>query len=107
MSILITDGSGFIGTRLADELLSASLNVVLFDKISSRKYPDRVFLGDVRDESALVQACDGVETIYHLAAEHRDNVMPLSLYEEVIVRGSQCVAAAAARVGVKRIVFTS
>jgi GlcNAc-P-P-Und epimerase len=107
MNVLITGGAGFIGTRLADSLLTAGHGVLVFDKVTRQTSSHAMFLGDVRDQNALAQACHGIDTIYHLAAEHRDDVVPLSLYEEVNVYGSRCVAIAAARASVKRIVFTS
>lgn len=45
--------------------------------------------------------------IYHLAAEHRDDVTPVSLYDEVNVEGTRNVLQAAGRNGCQRLVFTS
>jgi GlcNAc-P-P-Und epimerase len=103
--VLITGGSGFIGTRLADDLIALGRSVRIFDKVLSAKYPTLV--GDVRDINALTDACAGVSTVYHLAAEHRDDVLPESLYQQVNVEGTRNVGAAARAVGVKSIIFTS
>ncbi len=48
MNILITGGSGFIGTRLVDDLLKEKHNIKIFDKAESTKYPEFTIIGDVR-----------------------------------------------------------
>jgi len=107
LKVLVTGGSGFIGTRLIDELLKNGHEVTIFDKRDSEKYPQLVTLGDVRDEKALTKACEGMDVIYNLAAEHADNVTPISLYEEVNVGGAENVVKAAEANGIKKIIFTS
>ncbi len=107
MKVLVTGGSGFIGTRLIDELLKAGHEVKIFDKRDSKKYPNLVILGDVRDKEALIKASRGMDVIYNLAAEHADNVTPISLYEEVNVGGAKNVVEAADANGIKKIIFTS
>jgi len=107
LKVLVTGGSGFIGTRLIDELLKAGHEVKIFDKRDSKKYPNLVILGDVRDKEALIKASRGMDVIYNLAAEHADNVTPISLYEEVNVGGAENVVEAADANGIKKIIFTS
>ncbi len=107
MKVLVTGGSGFIGTRLVDELLKAGHEVKIFDKRDSQKFPHLVVLGDVRDKEALIEASKGVDVVYNLAAEHADNVTPISLYEEVNVGGAKNVVEAAEKNGIKKIIFTS
>lgn len=100
-------GSGFIGTRLARRLLAAGREVRILDKAPSEAYPDRAALCDVRDAAGLASALEGCAAVYHLAAEHRDDVRPESLYEEVNVGGARNLCAAADSAGIDRIVFTS
>lgn len=108
MKVLVIGGSGFIGTRLIELLLNDNKNDVLnFDKENSVNFPEITILGDVRDLDAITEACVGVDVIYNLAAEHADNVTPLSLYEDVNVGGALNVVKAAQANGVKHIVFTS
>lgn len=108
MKILVTGGSGFIGTRLLD-LLSQIAGVKLnnFDKVNSETFPEITTLADVRDLDALVVATKDVDVIYNLAAEHADNVTPISLYEDVNVGGAKNIVKAAKANNVKHIVFTS
>ena len=107
MNILITGGSGFIGTRLVAELLKKNHTVTIFDKNNSTNYPDLVYLGDVRDLNALIEASKGIDVIYNLAAEHADDVSPQSLYADVNVGGASNVIAAAKTNGINKIIFTS
>lgn len=107
MKILIIGGSGFIGTRLYALLQSQHHNVTIFDKVPPSNRDWRHIVGDVRNLGDLESAAQGMDVIYNLAAEHRDDVRPLSLYDEVNVGGARNIVAAAERVGISKIVFTS
>lgn len=107
MKILITGGSGFIGTRLVSELLDSGYQVTIFDKKISSKYPEMTVLGDVRDTKTLMETAVEHDIIYHLAAEHTDNVWPESLYYDVNVGGTKNVVTAANNAGINKIIFTS
>ncbi|MBA7617733.1 N-acetyl-alpha-D-glucosaminyl-diphospho-ditrans,octacis-undecaprenol 4-epimerase [subsurface metagenome] len=107
MKILITGGSGFIGSRLVADLMALDHEIVIFDKMSSEQYPNMVVPGDVRDRNDLTHALTNVDLIYHLAAEHHDKVRPISLYQEVNVEGTANLITAAEKNGVEKIVFTS
>jgi CDP-paratose 2-epimerase len=82
MRILITGGIGFIGTNLADRLLSDGHEVVLFDNFGRagveenlnwlrRQHRDRIQFvkGDVRDYGAVEEAMLGSGIVFHLAAQ--------------------------------------
>jgi len=105
--VLVTGGSGFIGTRLLAALLEAGHMVTIYDKRQSKTFPEMSIVADVRDKEALTSACKGMEVIYHLAAEHADDVRPTSLYYDVNVKGAEYVVFAAVSQGIQRIVFTS
>lgn len=107
LNILVIGGSGFIGTRLVDELLDADHHVSIFDIKRSETYPALTILGDVRSETQLTTATKGIEIIYNLAAEHRDDVSPLSLYHDVNVTGAKNVILAAVANNIQHIIFTS
>jgi nucleoside-diphosphate-sugar epimerase len=107
MKVLITGGSGFIGTRLATDLLAGGHDVILFDKVRSAAYPDRTVVGDVRDAASLQRCMARMDVIYHLAAEHCDDVRPERLYFDVNVGGAEAVTKAADANNVQTIIFTS
>ena len=107
MKILVTGGSGFIGTRLVSLLIEGGHDVSIFDKNPSKLFADRVILADVRDAEALASAVVGCDIVYHLAAEHHDNVRPISLYDDVNVGGAKNLVVAMESANITKLIFTS
>lgn len=105
--VCVIGGSGFIGTRLCQRLERAGTPFFIVDKTLSKDFPERTRLADVRDAKALHDAIEPGASIVLLAAEHRDDVRPLSLYDEVNVGGARHVCEVARARGITRIVFTS
>lgn len=105
--VAVVGGAGFIGTRLVTRLRAGGRDVRVVDKVESPAFPELSACADVRDPGALRRACEGADVLYNLAAEHRDDVRPLSLYDEVNVEGARNVCRVAAELGVRRQVFTS
>jgi dTDP-L-rhamnose 4-epimerase len=75
---LITGGAGFIGRRLCNELLAHGARVRVLDCLAEQVHgsivptlpPEVRFMrGDVRDADAVARATDGVDGVFHLAAE--------------------------------------
>jgi nucleoside-diphosphate-sugar epimerase len=62
---------------------------------------------DVRDLYAVLGAAAEADAIVNLAAEHRDDVWPVSRYQETNVDGAKNVCSAARELGIRKIVFTS
>jgi len=106
MTITIIGGSGFIGTYLCKALEAVGEPFYIADKKPSELYGSRSHLLDIRDAEQIAQHIHG-QTIIHLAAEHRDNVKPSSLYRSVNVDGTRNLCRAASIRGVHSIVFTS
>ena len=107
MNILVTGGSGFIGTNLVTDLLKEGHRVVIYDKQKSETYPDLWIAGDVRDKEKLFDSMSGVDAVYHLAAEHRDDVQPASLYYDVNVGGAENIVHGLKKNDVNKLIFTS
>ena len=107
MRIALIGGSGFIGTQLVAALQRAGHDVRIFDKAPSAEFPNLVRLGDVRDRAAVRAALEGVDVVVNLAAEHRDDVRPLSLYFDVNVGGAENIVHAVEELGIERLVFIS
>ncbi len=108
MKIAIIGGSGFVGTKLIDTLsVSPETSVINIDKQPSQTHSSISVIGNVLDPDSLSHALIGVNTVVLLAAEHRDDVSPTSLYYDVNVQGMQNTLEAMEKQGVKQIVFTS
>lgn len=106
--INIIGGSGFIGTRLSKRLTQRGNDKVrIIDKVMSKSFPDITSIGDVRDVGQLRDVFSDQSIIINLAAEHRDDVRPLSLYDDVNVGGAKNICTVAREKNVRTIVFTS
>jgi nucleoside-diphosphate-sugar epimerase len=107
MKVVVIGGSGFIGTNLVEKLCLSKHEVKIFDKNYSKKFNSLVDIGDVRDVVSLEKSLNGADVIFNLAAEHRDDVTPSSLYYDVNVQGAKNIVKAADTHRVKKIIFTS
>jgi len=105
--IALLGGSGFIGTRLTSGLLQSGHNVTIADIAPSTTYPDLRLDADVRSFDSLLSACLECDTIINLAAAHRDDVRPISLYYDTNVTGARMTCQVAEKLGINRIIFTS
>ncbi|MBO0654226.1 NAD(P)-dependent oxidoreductase [Streptomyces triculaminicus] len=70
MKVAVTGGQGFIGSWIRNELLARGHEVVVFDRHlhSEMANGEEFFLGDIRDETAVVELAAHVQGIVHLAA---------------------------------------
>jgi nucleoside-diphosphate-sugar epimerase len=104
----IIGGSGFIGSRLVRRLMiNNNFQQKIIDKAPSNAFPDLAVLGDVRSINQLRSNMSEQSIIINLAAEHRDDVRPASLYDDVNVGGAENICTVAREKGVQTIIFTS
>ncbi len=137
MKVTIIGGSGFLGARLVKRLLASGYDIVIADKRPSKDYPNLWHRVDVRNDiegvkeykasltdeitapgaeyearatqpmNKLIDILRGSDVVVNLAAEHRDDVSPKSLYDEVNVGGSRHVCEVCGKLGIRKIIFTS
>ena len=108
MNITLIGASGFVGTRLIELLKqNSSYQLKNIDKNNSPVYPEITTIADVRNKERLNVLLQGQDVVVLLAAEHRDDVSPTSLYYDVNVEGARNVLEAMDNCGVKKIIFTS
>lgn len=109
--ILVTGGAGVMGSRLVRGLVEAGNRVRVLtlpgDPLVSRLdgLGVEVRYGDVGDRSTLEGLCDGVDTVYHLAAVllSRDP----AVFERVNVGGTRNLVDLALKAGVKHFILVS
>ena len=88
MKIAIIGGSGFVGSRLIGLLQTVpNIELLNIDKQQSELYPHLTQIADVQDVQKLTELLAGTDLVVLLAAEHKDNVTPASLYYTVNVEG--------------------
>lgn len=108
MFVTIIGGSGFIGTRLCRRFnQNNAISFSIVDRVISTAFPTKTKIADVRIIDSLRDSINEGSIIINLAAEHRDDVRPLSLYDEVNVVGAKHVCTVASEKNVSTIIFTS
>lgn len=107
MKINIIGGSGFIGSRLCQRLKDAGERFYVIDKALSNIFPENTKIADVRSITDLSNSINDGSIVINLAAEHKDNVRPASLYDEVNVEGAKNICDVARVKDIQSIIFTS
>ncbi|MFT4072395.1 MAG: NAD-dependent epimerase/dehydratase family protein [Dysgonamonadaceae bacterium] len=108
MKISLIGGSGFVGTNLLNILAKNNqYDLQNIDKQPSSIWPSVTQIANVLEQTALQKLLKETDTVVLLAAEHRDDVSPVSLYYDVNVQGMRNTLHAMEANGVKRIIFTS
>ncbi len=107
-SVLVTGGSGYFGTVVAEQALARGDAVRIFDlnppgpSLAGAEY----VAGDVRDRAAVRGACAGIDVVFHNVAQ-----VPLAkdraLFDAVNVGGTANVLVAARDAKVAKVVHTS
>lgn len=108
MKVTVIGGSGFVGEWLINSMIQDPVFEVLnIDKQPSKQHNHLTKIGNVLDEQLVTSLLPGSDIVVLLAAEHRDDVTPTSLYYDVNVEGMRRTLSAMEKNGVKRIIFTS
>lgn len=103
--IAVIGGAGFLGARIAKRFDKSEKKYQVFD-INIHNNPEKTIKLDVEDPVSL-DHIKGSCCIINLAAIHRDDVRPISRYDDVNVQGAINVCEAARRHNIEKIIFTS
>jgi dihydroflavonol-4-reductase len=112
MKTLVTGATGFLGSHVARELAGRGEDVrVLVRASSDLRALDGVeaerYTGDLRDSASLERALEGVQRVFHVAADYRLWARDPREIHESNVTGTQNLLDAAQRAGVEKFVYTS
>lgn len=117
MRVLVTGGTGFIGSRLGLRCLAGGHSVRILGQentqaeSSNRKILEEkgaeIILASVTQEDALPGLLQGVDVVFHLAAAQHEVNVPDQVFYDVNVKGTANLLDAARRAGVKRFVHGS
>ncbi|HET7431347.1 MAG TPA: NAD(P)H-binding protein [Nocardioides sp.] len=100
-SILVTGATGFIGSRLAPELVDRGHDVrAMTRRPDDYDGPGAPVGGDVHDPSTLGPALEGIDVAYYLV-----HSLDTDDFENTDARASQAFGEAAADAGVRQIVY--
>lgn len=109
--LLITGGTGFIGTRFAQKLIQSQhdVRILLRPQKTNPNLPRNVSLeiavSSLQDSRSLRAAMKNVKTVFHFAtAEHQ---LPVADYESVDIQGTRNLIEAAQDAGVERVLYLS
>ena len=112
MKVLVTGGAGFIGSHLAQQLVSKGEEVRILDNFSTGSYenihglPVEVIRGDIRNARDVEAAVRGVDIVFHQAA-----LCSLRWSSEELLAvngtGTQLLLDACLEAGVRRVVAAS
>jgi UDP-glucose 4-epimerase len=116
MKCLITGGAGFIGSHIVDALIEKGHEVVVIDNESSEVHDHFYFNDkatyhklDIADYQATRSVYDGVDYVFHCAAESR--IQPAILNPLLAIRtntlGTGTVLQCSREAGVKKIMYSS
>jgi dihydroflavonol-4-reductase len=112
MTILVTGASGFVGSAVVRQLLTAGYAVRALVRATSplanlEGLGVDVAIGDLTDQRSLEHALRGCSGLFHIAADYRIWVPDQRRMFAINVDGTRNVMRAALAAGVERIVYTS
>lgn len=118
MKVLITGGTGFIGSRLALACLDRGDQVAVLGRedasdaeLSNRAMLEskgvQLLLGSVTDRQRMFDITAGADAVFHLAAAQHEMNVPDEIFHAVNVEGTRNMLAASLAAGVKRFLHGS
>ena len=101
--VSVIGGAGFLGTKLSEILKKKDFNFNLYDINDKQETIKKI---DVESIDSLEKLKDS-SIIINLAAVHRDDIKPISKYDDVNVGGALNICSIAEKYEIKKIVFIS
>jgi dihydroflavonol-4-reductase len=105
--VLLTGATGFLGSHIVEQLLSAGHQVRAVCRSPLQRGDVEVIRGDLTQPDSLPPAMRGCDAVIHSAAMLSFKASDAAHQREVNVQGTRNVVEAARASGVRRLVFTS
>jgi len=109
LKVLVTGGSGFVGSYVVRELVKAGKEVLNFDLVPPEQSSSEFVRGDILNFGQVLKVLEGVDVVCHVAAigdVYRAEENP-RLATEINVLGTVNLLEAARIKGIKRFIYTS
>lgn len=116
MNYLVTGGAGFIGSNLVDRLIDLGHDVTVIDNEHSKVHDHfywnpkaKNYKLDIRDYENTRKLYEGIDCVFHLAAESRIQPAIQNPIESISINsvGTATVLECAREAGVKRVIYSS
>jgi UDP-glucose 4-epimerase len=112
-TVLVTGGAGFIGSHLAERLISLGYQVRVLDNLIYGRLEwvptaAQFIRGDITDLDVCRRACEGVSGVFHAAAMSRaaPSLDAIDACTQQNIVGTQNILIAARAAGVKKLVYS-
>ncbi len=109
MNVLVTGGSGFIGSHVVDKLMQAGHQVRVLDQKKPCQKDVEFIKGDVTSELDIAKSLRNIDVVYHIAAFSNIDLVrdhPLSTIE-VNIMGTARILEKCRGSGVQRFIYAS
>ena len=112
--VLITGGSGYIGSAISAYLLDNGYAVAVVDDLSTgnKEAIDKratFHSGSILDKSFLIEVLNGIDTVIHCAAKSlvEESFASSQLYSQINTDGTNTLLNAMTQSGVNKVIFSS
>jgi len=110
MKVLVTGGSGYVGSHVVDKLRDKGIDVRVYDMVMPTFRDDiEYYKGSILDYTSLGMAMSEIDIVYHLCAvaDVKDVYEDPHYSESINTRGTMNVLEASKKAGVTKLIYGS
>ena len=109
-NILITGGTGFIGSYLSFSLSNLGANVTVLTRRKQKQnsaYDCKYHIGDITDKASLTDCCEGINIIIHMAGSAHVEEKDKDRHLSVSLDGTKNILNEALKTNVTTVIYIS